>query len=467
MGNYRYLLKNVGLLTLSNFATKLLTFFLVPLYTSVLTTSEYGLYDAFYTTVGVLLPIVTLNIQEGVLRFALEKDYDTNAVATVGFRCTMLGTTLVMLGLFFVSASGLFKLTPLYAFYFLLMFATQAFSGLLLFYARGTDRIADLSISGVLGSFVTITLNVAFLLPLNMGIDGYFLANIFGPLTQVAYLSVRTGFFKHMRLFVRYGAEMKELAFYSLPLVANSIAWWITSVSDRYVVIFFCGIAANGIYSVASKIPSILSVLQGIFSQAWTLSVVKDYDPDDKSGFFSNTYAAYNCVLTIACSAIIATDKLLASFLYAKDFYPAWRYVPWLTIAILFGALSNYLGGFFTAVKDSRSFAISSVAGAVTNVILNLFLVPSFGPMGAAVATTFCYIEVWLLRYLRSMQYVHLHVSMARDVFSYGLLVFQSVALIVIDEPFLMYSAVLSAFFLIVISYYKEISAMLRAALGR
>lgn len=467
MGRYRYLLKNVGLLTVSNFATKLLTFFLVPLYTSVLTTGEYGLYDAFYTTAGVLLPIVTLNIQEGVLRFALEKDYDADAVATVGFRCTLLGATLVMLGLFAVSASGLFELTPLYAFYFLLMFATQAFAGLMLFYARGVNRIVDLSVSGVLGSLVTIVLNVVLLLPLGMGLDGYFLANIFGPLTQVTYLSVRTGFFKRVRLFAKYEAETKELALYSLPLVANSIAWWVTSVSDRYVVIFFCGIAANGIYSVASKIPSILSVLQSIFSQAWTLSVVKDYDPDDKSGFFSNTYAAYNCVLTIACSAIIASDKLLATFLYANDFYSAWQYVPWLTIAILFGALSNYLGGFFTAVKDSRSFAVSSVAGAVTNVALNLVLVPLCGPMGAAVATTVCYVEVWILRYLKSRRYVRLHFSMARDVFSYGLLVLQSVALITIDEPITMYAVVLAAFCAVVVCYRKELAGMLRKALGR
>jgi O-antigen/teichoic acid export membrane protein len=73
MGRYTYLAKNIGLLALSNFATKTLSFFLVPLYTAVLSTSDYGIYDLFYTTVGVLLPILTLNIQEGVLRYALEK----------------------------------------------------------------------------------------------------------------------------------------------------------------------------------------------------------------------------------------------------------------------------------------------------------------------------------------------------------------------------------------------------------
>lgn len=68
MGKYKYLAKNIGLLAVSNFTTKILTFFLVPLYTAVLSTTDYGIYDLFFTTIGVLLPIVTLNIQEGVLR---------------------------------------------------------------------------------------------------------------------------------------------------------------------------------------------------------------------------------------------------------------------------------------------------------------------------------------------------------------------------------------------------------------
>ena len=99
MGKYRYLAKNIGLLALSNFATKILSFFLVPLYTAVLSTTDYGIYDLFYTTVGVLLPILTLNIQEGVLRYALDKEFDKDAVVTVGFRYLLMGTLIVSVGL--------------------------------------------------------------------------------------------------------------------------------------------------------------------------------------------------------------------------------------------------------------------------------------------------------------------------------------------------------------------------------
>lgn len=80
MNQYKYLFKNMGLLTLSSFATKLLSFFLVPLYTNILTTTEYGTYDLMNTTVGVLIPILTLNVQDAVARFAMDKKQNRKAI---------------------------------------------------------------------------------------------------------------------------------------------------------------------------------------------------------------------------------------------------------------------------------------------------------------------------------------------------------------------------------------------------
>lgn len=465
MGRYSYLLKNVGLLALSSFATKLLTFFMVPLYTSVLTTGEYGTFDLFSTTVSVLLPLLTLNIQEGVLRYALDKKFNRDAVVTIGVRWTLLGSVLAGVGTFFFFGLGVFDVPRRFAVYFFFMFVTQALCCLVPYYVRGIDRIADLSVAGVISSVVTIGLNLFFLLSLNWGLDGYFLANIIGPLTQVIFLLIRTGMLRHYRPFALFPEQNRVLILYSVPLIANSIAWWISSVSDRYIVVFFCGVAVNGVYSVASKIPSILSVFQGIFSQAWTLSAVKDYDREDRDGFFATTYEAYNCALILVCSSIILLDKILAGFLYANDFYEAWQYVPWLTVAVAFGALSNYLGGFFTAVKDTKMFAQSSVAGAVTNLVLNFVLVPFIGPMGAAISTTICYIEVWAIRFWHSQKYIKLRIPLKRDIATYIFLVVQSILINAIADQKFMYSMVTIVFIVICFLYRDELIRIARKAI--
>lgn len=466
MGKYKYLAKNVGLLTLSNFATKLLSFFLVPLYTSVLTTAEYGTYDLFNTTVGVLLPIFTLNVQEGVMRFALDKDYDRGALVTVGVRYTLGGTAIVSAGLAVLLLTGIFPMGARYAGYFLAMFVAQALSGFTSFYIRGVDKVRDLSISSVVASVVTIALNIILLLPCHMGLDGYFLANILGPLSQVVYIAIAAKMPHDTHLTRRYTEQAREMIAYSRPLIANAIAWWVNNVSDRYIVIFFCGIAANGVYSVASKIPSILNVFQTIFNQAWALSSVKDYDPEDKDGFFAHTYAAYNCIMTLVCSVIIVADQLLARFLYANDFYVAWQYVPWLTIAILFGSLSGYIGGFFTAVKDSKVFATSTVVGAATNVVLNFALVPFMGPLGASIATTVCYVVVWVIRLQQSRKYIRLRIRLTRDIVSYVLLGVQSVALLLIADSAPMYGVVGGLFVVIALLYIKDMRLVARKLLG-
>lgn len=466
-GTYKYLAKNIGLLTLSNFATKLLSFFLVPLYTSILSTADYGTYDLFITTVGVLLPILTLNVQEGMLRFAMDKDYDREAIVTVGIRHLLIGTAIIVVGLGVNSIFGFSTMLKTYAIFFFLMFFSQALGGIVPFYIRGIDRIGDLSISSVVASAVTIGLNILFLVGFKWGLTGYFLANIIGPLVQCIWLAARAHMFRDTHLTRRYTKESKELLAYSRPLIANSIAWWVNNASDRYIVTFFCGVAANGVYSVASKIPSILNVFQTIFNQAWALSAVKDYDPEDKSGFFANTYRAYNCLMTIVCSAIIVVDKVLANCLYAKDFYIAWRYVPWLTMAILFGAMSGYIGGLFTAVKDSKVYSTSTAVGAITNIILNLIFTPIIGALGAAIATTICYVEVYAIRLVQSRKYIKLKINFFRDFISYILLVVQSVLLLFVDATIPLYGILVGLFVIICLMYIKDIGLVVHKVLYR
>lgn len=433
MNRYKYLFKNIGLLTLSNFTTKLLSFFLVPLYTNVLTTTEYGTYDLFNTTIGVLLPILTLNIQESVIRFALDNKYNRKAIVTIASQLFLISNVIILIGLLVNKIAICDNLLSHYGIFFFFMFLSQSLSGIVIAYIRGIDKIKELSISSIIASVVTIGLNVLFLVGMKLGLRGYFLANIIGSVLQSLYLILKSRMIRFLSLKEFYKDEAKEMFNYCTPMIANSIAWWVNNMSDRYVIIFFCGLAENGIYSVASKIPSILNIFQTIFNQAWTLSAVRDFDSEDSTGFFSNTYRAYNCLMVMVCSAIIVVDKILARFLYAKDFFVAWKYVPWLTIAILFGALSGYIGGFFSAVKNSKIFAQSTAIGALFNIILNIIFTPIIGALGAAIATAVSYAIVWGVRFISSKKYIKLKVNIFRDVCSYILLIIQAIVLLVVD----------------------------------
>lgn len=453
---YKYLATNIGLLTLSSFATKLLSFFLVPLYTNILSTTEYGINDLFYSTAGILVPVLTLNIQDSVMRFAMDKKYEKKMVLAVGIRYLINGAFIVLTGLIINYIFEVQTLFKTYAAYFFLIFLSQALSGLILAYIRGTNRIADLSVSSIINSVVIICCNILFLVVFKWGLIGYFLANIIGPFLQCIFLILRAHVIRDANLFYGDKTVSREMTAYSRPLIANAIGWWINNAFDKYIVIYSLGMAENGIYSVAGKIPSILNIFQTIFAQAWTLSAVKDYDPEDKNGFFAKTYAMYNCLMTVVCSALIVGDKILARVLYAKEFYAAWKYVPWLTIAILFGSLTGYLGGFFSAVKDSKHVARSTLIGSVCNIILNFCLTPVIGAMGAAIATAVSYFAVWIIRLLQSKKYIKLKINLSRDFAAYIGLVIQAFILLLLDGIFL-YGTEILLFIIILLMYIRDI----------
>ena len=439
-GRFKDLVKNIGLLTLGNFATKLLSFFFVSLYTSILTTAEYGIYDIIHTTIVLLIPVLTINVQESVLRFALSKDEDESGILKIGIQFVNLSLLIVLCFCVINHILQLFATLDAYAIYFILLFFFNALNQVLSSFARGIDKVKEYTVASVLSSAVTIGLNVWLLAFAGKGIDGYFIAYIIGNVSSCIYLSVRLKAFQ----FLGKGPVKKELRrnmiIYSAPLVLNAIGWWVNSASDRYVVSWICGLAINGIYSVGYKIPSILNVFQTIFNQAWFLSAVKEFDPQDKDGFFVKAYNVYGAAVLFACFGLNVFTRFIAQILYKGDFYSAWIYVPLLNISILFGALSGVIGGVFSAVKDSKIFSVSTLLGAAINVILDIILVCKFGAIGAAVATMVSYVVVWMIRLVSVKKYIVLRLNMKRDILAYSVLIFQMLWLYMKQDSALYYA---------------------------
>ena len=458
---FTYLFRNIGFLTIGQFGTKLLSFFLVPLYTYVLSTEEYGTYDLFYTTISLLIPILTINIADAALRFPLDRDSDNDQIVSISVKYTIRSLLIVCI---LVGLNYWLNIIPLlndYWLYLVLLFTVHAFSVVLVNLSRGLERVKEVAISGIICSAVMIGLNILFLLPLKMGLDGYFLANILGSLAQCIYLLFVNKVYKYIHFNTISKTTENEMVIYSRPLMINNISWWISSASDRYIVTWLCGLAVNGVYSVGYKIPSILNIFQTIFNQAWTISAVQDYDPEDSNGFFSKMYNLYNFGMIAVCSGLIVFAKLFAHILYSKNFYSAWQYVPFLLIATLFGSLSGYLGGVFAAVKDSKAFARSSIIGAVVNLVLNVVLILIMGAVGAAISTGISYIVTWVLRLKHVKQYIKMKLYIGRDICSYIILVIQSILLFLLDESTIMYCIEILLLIIVLLCYNEQIKQIL------
>ena len=460
MKKYKELFKNLGLLTISNFGSKILTFLLVPLYTNVLTIGEYGTYDLYITTTLLLSPVLSLNIADAVMRFALEKGRNQRDVFAVGFIRIL---TAISVFTVVVSLNYAFDIIPVFnqfPFFLWLYFALSLTYDFLTQFTKGMDKISDLAVAGLLNSATTVALNILFLLVIKIGLTGYFLANCLAFIVPIIYLTLRLKTYKMLNIKFKDKPLKKEMERYSTPIIFNTISWWINNVSDRYIITWILGVEANGIYSVAYKIPSVLNVFQSIFSQAWTISAIKEFDDENKK-FYSSIYKVYNFSMVFVCSVLLLFNQLIAKILFAKEFYEAWKYAPFLLISVVFGSLSGFLGGVFSAAKKSTTFAKTTIVGAVINIVLNIALVIKMGAIGAAIATLISYFIVWASRFYEANKIIKFEINLKRDFVSYLILLAQAIIMVLVSNYIIKYISIIVLLIILILINLSEFKTLI------
>ena len=446
-----YLLKNTSILTICNFSSKILVFLLVPLYTSVLTTAEYGIYEIIMSTIQLLVPFLTLNVSEGVLRFLMDKDANVEQVKGIGLifvsASIICFVTIILVNNYF----DLLDTLTLYNLETILYYVAYVFNQLFIQTAKGEERVKDLGVAGVISTFVSLLMNVLLLVIIPFGLKGFFYAYILGQASSAFYLMRRVHFFGHISFSIRKDL-LADLLKYSLPLIFVTLGWLINNVSDRYVVTWLCGLEQNGIYSVSYKIPTIITTVQNIFIQAWTISAIKEYENKERNQFYQNIFFKFNGLIVGCCSFLIITTKAFAKFLYSNDFYVAWQYVPFLLVSVVFGAASGFIGPILSAEKNSKALASSTFLGAIVNLVLNYILISVIGVQGAAVATLLSNIVIYVLRRL-SIGNILIDRNYKKIIFSWILVSIQAVFM-VLDYTIIIQLPVM---ILLLIVYWKII----------
>lgn len=394
---YSLLAKNIGLFTIGSFGSKIISFLMVPLYTAVLTTSDYGTVDLLQSTAQLLMPILLFSIQDATLRFGMDPDYEKEDVLSTTFKIIGQGTIVLLLGLFFFRIMGIVNLSLPYLIFLFFSFELGALNNCINLYLKAKNRASVIAVSGIICVFITCLSNILLLVVFKWNIIGYMISNTIGLLTQVLYQILVGKIYKDLHL-KNYQDLSKPMIRYSFPLIANSIAWWVNNASDRYILTLICGVAVNGVYSVAYKVPTILTTFQSIFYNAWSISAIAEFDDKDRDGFIGNNYSLYSFVSIIVCAGLILINIPVAKLLYSGEFFEAWKCVPFLLVGTVFNGISQFEGSLFAAVKHTKSVAITTVLGAVLNTICNLIFIQCWGSIGAALATMLGYCLTWILR---------------------------------------------------------------------
>lgn len=459
MGKYRYLFKNVGLMAIGQFGSRMLSFFLVPLYTSVLSTADYGTFDLYGTIVQLLVPVLTLNIYDAVLRFALDGKEDIKQVHAVAASVFLAGVLTLLILIVTNLFVGFLPIVNEYPWLFFLFYIGNALSLLLSNFARGLDDVSATVISGIVTALTMILLNIWFLIGLGWGLFGYFAANIAGMAAGCLVYVFRLRLWQYP-IIPRDMALGRRMVSYSSPLIANSVSWWINSASSRYIIIWISGIAANGLFSAANKIPSIISMAANLFNSAWVMSSVKEFDSEDRDGFFSKTCRTFSGAIMICCALLIAGSYILGDFLYRGEFHSAWKLTPLMALGSALSAVAGYLGGIFAAAKQTKIFTYSTVIGCVVNIVLCAILAKLFGVIGAAAAVAISNYVILVIRFAQIKRFMHIDLSLIREHVVYALLAAESFMVLGVETNLAWYVPTLLFALLIMMLYFPELRTL-------
>ena len=407
---YKNLIKNSGIFMVASFGSKLFSFILVPFYTHVLSTGEYGTVDTLVATVSLFSPLASLGIGDVIVMFLSKKEYETKKIFANATALIIIGNILVSLiyPLFFLS--DIFRQ---YILYFVGLVMTSSVYGVLQMYARGTNKVASCAISGVVYTLTLALSNIYLLLYINMGISGYLMSTILAYLVPSIYLFsvVKDKCFKLSLLDSKLMMNVLKL---SIPLIPNAILWSLMNLADKYAILWNIGTSGNGIYAVANKIPSIIGVVYGIFQQAWQLTTFELDSKNERSKVYSKIFELLTCVLFVIAIMLILLNRFYIIYFCDESYITAWTITPILMYSAVLNCISGLLGSNYLIMHDTKSALKVTTVGALINTVLNFVFVPLLGLQGAAMATCIGFLYMVIKKYYDTDDFTHLDIKLNR-----------------------------------------------------
>lgn len=426
---YTNLLSNTLILGLGVFASKFLVFLMMPLYTGILSPEEYNLADLISQTANLLMPLACIGITDGVFRFALDGEKDRKSVLSSGL------LVLIIMSVIFIALSPMIGLVEYFSSYGILIaayvFAANLHS-LLAQYVRACNRTKLFALQGIINTALVIALNIVLLVVCNLGVLGYVLSVVIADILVSIFLLLVGGAWRDISVKEIKKVTVKSLVKYSIPMIPATIFWWITSVSDRYMVTFMKSELESGLYTAAYKIPTMLTLVSNVFIEAWQYSAVSEKEGREK--FYGKVFEYYQSIIFLASGAMIAMSQIFIIVLCADSYFDAWRFIPVLMISAVFSGFTAFFGSVYLVKKKSVLTLVTSMTGAIVNIGFNLLLIPRMGAQGAAIATCISYAAVALIRAVNTRRFVRFSLHGARMALNVAILCAETVCILLIGK---------------------------------
>lgn len=393
----RKLMKNTVILSIGKICTSMITFLLLPLYTGILSTEEYGIVDLLNTLMALLLPLIGLQVEKGVFRELIEARQNKKTIEriiTTGFVSLMLQC---LFSIPFFAIVSLFIHND-YQYFLLLNVLAFVIVSFMQQVARGLDEMTKYAVGSFINAVGTIVFNVLFLVVFKFGAYGMLLGTFCGFAASFIYYIYSLRFFSYFRLGSFKSGVLKTILRYSLPLVPNTLAWWVFSASDRIIVSFVLGLDSNGTLAAAMKFSTIITTLYNIFDTSWIESVSLAIKDKDVANYFNRVA---NVIIKLFASlglVIVTLMPFVFPILINEKFAESYYLIPIAIMSSVFNVLQGLVAVIYAAKRNTKSIAKTSLTAAVANVIVHLALIRTLGLYAAVISTLVAFFVLGVYR---------------------------------------------------------------------
>ena len=411
MNREKQLIKNTAIISFGKICTQLISFFLLPLYTTILTTEEYGIVDLVNTIVQLFLPIVTLQIEQSIFRYLVDCRNDKNKTNEIITSSIVFVLVALIIYLIVYCVVSIFIVNE-YKYYLMINLLATALSSVFLQISRGEGDNTRYAIASFLTALFTILFNIYFIVVLKLGVYGMLLASFLANIICVMYLFIKKKIYQKFRLKYFKKSILKKLISYSIPLIPNSISWWILNASDRLLVTYLINVGTTGVLSVANKFPGVYMNIYTLFNMAWTESVTLYINDRDNEKYISNISNIIIKLFSFISFIIIAIMPFAFKYMVNDKFTDAYNQIPILMIASIFNVLIGLCSTVYIAKKDTKEIAKTSIITAILNLIIDLSLIKVIGLYAATLSTLIAYMVMAIYRYHDVKKYINLNFKM-------------------------------------------------------
>lgn len=387
--------KRILIYGIGTFFSKILVFLMVPIYTRVFSTSDFGYYDVLISDMQMIVSIAFIEIWSGIIRFMFEGEDRYKPIKTM-MRMMPILMALYSIGVFILSFIFDIKypvITVIYGIMYLMFSVSNSI-------CRGLEQNTKYVISGFISTFVSCALSIAFAVGMHLGIEYLLIAQSIGYLLAIGYVEITTKAYRRAIKTVYQRGSIKEMSLYCVPLMMNSFSFLFLGTFNKNIIIRQLGESMSGISAYVGKFSAIVAVLLSVYALAWQEQAFVSAESDNREQQYSHYLNEFVKFIGLGIPVYVMACIIFSPLFGGKQYFNSEIYIP---LAVLSGYISNLSGVISTviAVKKKTNFILySTAAGAIVNVIIATLTIKDYGLNASATSLCISFGITAFLRYL-------------------------------------------------------------------